>query len=635
MSIINELIRSQLARDGSGGGRGTIVPLHCAQMREYGSRGGHVQFDCPQDDDINSRGIAISKWYKSNGLAAKMDYIFDVFVCWGEILWLILPLDNGDYWVEFFQGGLKHTDPQFKVYYKNGGREIESAVIRYSYEKDNTIGTVGMGMPSPISGNVGGTSTSTRWIKLIITADTIVTIDSGSEPDLRVNYQGQYFGNDVKIAPNPFAPVLPIALSINNPQQTGKQGTGDFHVFSHMIELHEQRLACVDENLHDFGNPSLVTTRSAQEVIDTATTDIPNTWASNQGYRDGVGDGFSGSSDKSLVGRIGGRLRQKIKKIIGNVAQDERFGYIQVDPVSSDLTNYIRSDRELIHWCLGGVDPIGISTSATFGEIKTLFGRVQNTADKKAGSLFNGLGKLFAIAVANEEQKFKANFILAIAQSKLAKSIPDLANLTDEQVQNLYQMYRSGDLDKYQISFNSAIGLPPMGDRTVVWRHTREVHKPSTRDLLDLSIVGRNLREDGLNQEFTMGKLYPELSPKEIQAATTGFSPRVVENQLNGLNSLLQFYQASMGVPGSQNPNIPLAIELGLSELIANGVNSLKKELNYGKPVYTAADAASTPASLSEFISRAAASTNPTGEPANPDGANSAIAANIPTAGTN
>ena len=174
-----------------------------------------------------------------------------------------------------------------------------------------------------------------------------------------------------------------------------------------------------------------------------------------------------------------------------------------------------------------------------------------------------------------------------------------------------------------------------MGDRTVIWRHTREVYKPSTRDLLDLSIVGRNLREDGLNQEFTMGRLYPELSPKEIQAATSGFSPRVVENQLSGLNSLLQFYQASMGVPGSQNPNIPLAIELGLSELIANGVNSLRKELNYGKPVYTAADSTSTPASLSEFISRAATSTNPTGEPVGSDGANSAIAANIPTAGTN
>jgi hypothetical protein len=629
-AILNELIRAQLSRDGSGGGRGTIVPLHCAQMREYGSRGGHVQFDCPQDDDINSRGNALARWYKSNDLASKMDYVFDVFVCWGEVLWLILPLDNGDYWIEFFQGGLKNNDPQFKVSYKNGGREIESAVIRYSYEKDNAIGAVGL--PSPAIGHNGGVSTTLRWIKLVITSESIVTIDCGNEPDLSVNYQTN-FGSNIQITPNPFAPVLPIALSVNNPQQTGKKGTGDFHVFARAIELHEQRLATVDENLHDFGNPSLVTTRSAQEVIDSATTDVSNTWAANQGYRDGVGDGFSGSTDKSLIGRMTGRLRQKIKKIIGNVGQEERFGYIQVDPISADLTNYIRNDRELIHWCLGGVDPIGISTSATFGEIKTLFGRVQNTADKKAGSLFSALCRLFAIAIANEEQKFKANFILAIAQTKLANSIPNLDRMSDENVQELYQMWRRGELDKFKLQFNSKIGLPPMGDRTVVWRHTREVYKPSTRDLLDLSIVGRNLREDGLNQEFTMGRLYPELSPKEIQAATSGFSPRVVENQLNGLNSLLQFYQNSMGVPGAQDPTIPLAIELGLPELIANGVNSLRKELNYGKPVYTAADATSTPANLSEFIARAIESATPVGSNVDANAATT-VAQSIPT-GTN
>lgn len=624
MSIINELIKAQLSRDGAGGGRGTIVPLHCAQMREYGARGGHVQFDCPQDDEINSRGNALIKWYKSNDLAPKMDCIFDTFICWGEVLWLILPLENGDYWIEYFQGGLKHPNPNFKIRYKNGGREIESAVIRYSYEKDNAIG---LGMPTP-STNL---STTTRWIKLIITSETIVTIDCGSEPDLTLNYQLQSFGNNVRTDPNPFAPVLPIALSVNNPQQTGKQGTGDFHVFAGLIEEHERRLASVDENLHEFGNPSLVTTRSAHEVIESAVTNAPNTWAANQGYKDGVGDGYSGSSAKSLTGRWFGQMRHKIAKIIGNVGQDERFGYIQVDPVSADLTNYIKSDRELIHWCLGGVDPIGISTSATFGEIKTLFGRVQNTADKKANSLFNALGKLFSIAIANEEQKFKANFILAIAQSKLASQIPDLANLSDENCQQLYQMFRAGELDKYQIQFDSSIGLPPMGDRTVTWRHTREVYKPSTRDSLDLSIVGRNLREDGLKQEFVLNRLYPELSPKEIQSAISGFSPRVVENQLNGLNSLLQFYQQSMTIPGSQDPNIPLGIELGVGQLIADGFNSLRKELEYGKPVYTAADADSTPASLSEFLARAVGEAGAT----NRSSAEPTIAANIPTAGTN
>lgn len=604
--IINQLIKAQLSRDGSNGGRGTVVPLHCAQMREYGSRGGKVQFDCPQDDETNSRGSALKKWFESNDLAAKMDYIFDVFTCWGEVLWLILPLDNGDYWIEFFQGGLKHDNPQFKIYYKNGGREIETAVIRYSYQKDNAIGSGSIPM-----GGGGNTSTTTRWVKLIINSESIVTMDCGSEPDLTINSNQYSLGNNVKVDPNPFAPILPIALSVNNPQQTGKQGTGDFHVFAALIENHEERLNWVDENLETFGNPSLVTTRSAAEVMETSMTDTPNTWAANQGFRDGVGDGYSGSSSKSLSGRRGIKGK-RISKVIGNVNVDERFGYIQTSPIPGDLTQYIRNDRELIHWCLGGVDPVGISTSPTFGEIKTLFGRVQNTANKKASSLFNALGRLFAIAIGNEEQKFKAAFIVSIANCPdLLSQVPDPRSLPDEQCQSLYQLFRKGVLEPLGFKF-TLVGLPPMGDRSVSWRHTTEVYKPSTRDLLDLSIVGRNMREDGLNQEFVTGKLYPEMSPKDIQAATSGFSPRVVENQLNGLNSLLQFNQQCMQVPGIQDPKIPLAIELGIAQLIATGIESLKKELNYGRPIYTAAAASTTPDSLAEFISSSMESTSTT-----------------------
>jgi hypothetical protein len=215
--VINSLIKAQLSRDGTNGGRGTVIPLHCAQMREYGSRGGRIQFDCPQDDDTNSRGNALKKWYMGNDLAAKMDYIFDVFTCWGEVLWLLLPLDDSDYWVEFFQGGLKHPEPQFKIYYKNGGRDIETAVIRYSYEKENSLGNIAI----PSSANTN-TSTTTRWVKLIVSSESIVTMDCGSMPDLAMNHSQYSIGNNVKTTPNPFAPLLPIALSVNNPQQASR-----------------------------------------------------------------------------------------------------------------------------------------------------------------------------------------------------------------------------------------------------------------------------------------------------------------------------------------------------------------------------------------------------------------------------
>ena len=68
-----------------------------------------------------------------------------------------------------------------------------------------------------------------------------------------------------------------------------------------------------------------------------------------------------------------------------------------------------------------------------------------------------------------------------------------------------------------------------------------------------------------------------------------------------------------MQIPGIQDPNIPLAIELGIAQLIATGIESLKKELNYGRPIYTAASASTTPGNLAELISSSMGTTSSTG----------------------
>ncbi|MFA9202309.1 MAG: hypothetical protein ACEQSC_02095, partial [Candidatus Nanopelagicaceae bacterium] len=88
-----------------------------------------------------------------------------------------------------------------------------------------------------------------------------------------------------------------------------------------------------------------------------------------------------------------------------------------------------------------------------------------------------------------------------------------------------------------------------------------------------------------------------------------------------------QFYQQCMQVPGIQDPNIPLGIELGISQLVATGIESLKKELNYGRPIYTAAAASTTPDSLSEFISSSMGATSAVS-------ANAAATISIPAAGS-
>jgi hypothetical protein len=76
-----------------------------------------------------------------------------------------------------------------------------------------------------------------------------------------------------------------------------------------------------------------------------------------------------------------------------------------------------------------------------------------------------------------------------------------------------------------------------------------------------------------------------------------------------------------MAIPGVQDPKIPLGIELQISTIIASAMESLKKELNYGRPVYTAADVGTTPNTIANIVSSAMGTTQPT-----------TIA--IPTAGT-
>ena len=53
------------------------------------------------------------------------------------------------------------------------------------------------------------------------------------------------------------------------------------------------------------------------------------------------------------------------------------------DSVSGDQNLYVKQYRSEIRLALGGVDDIDIGTASTAYEIKTLYGRVAATAEKK------------------------------------------------------------------------------------------------------------------------------------------------------------------------------------------------------------------------------------------------------------
>ena len=94
----------------------------------------------------------------------------------------------------------------------------------------------------------------------------------------------------------------------------------------------------------------------------------------------------------------------------------------------------------------------------------------------------------------------------------------------------------------------------------------------------------RNEREDGISQEIALGKLYPNMSDEEIRQSMSGFSPRVVANALNGISGALSLYMQLAQMPSPNNPQISWAAELGLADIVNQGIITLQKEMNYNIP---------------------------------------------------
>lgn len=591
--MLESLIRAVLERDGKEGGESTVVALHCQQMREWGIRGGNIEHR-PVQDITGDRFKFITKLHKHNQLRQRFDHIMDCLVCRGEVLWYFTPdIENpGLYRIEFFTGGQNHPDPQYKVFYKPGGREYEKIIIRYSYD-DTAPGTY---------------LKQQKWVRITITQDWIEQSESLNKPQfdgagslgIVPEYWGVSAGKSTRYD-NPFKPYFPVAISKNNARQLGQQGSDDFYWIQSLIEMHEGLVMKAHKNLRMFANPILVTTRSAQEVM-SQVNGSANTWASANRYYDMGGTPYSGSTNTADVPSWGmqrtpaglsstNSSEGQLDTIFGNVGEGERFAFIQANAVSGDQNLWIRQERELIHWILGGIDPLaGISAGATFGEIKTLFGRVQNTADKRAEALFgsNGLAAVYERIIWREEQLFK-NWLFATLVAAYPQVFGQLSSpeqLTDEICQQIWQLRKE---EKIPLPKNP-VGMLPTGDREVMWRYTREVFQNTTREELDRSIAARNEREDGLSQEWVLRKQYPNMTDQEIRNAMSGFSPRVVQNAAVGIQTTLQLFQQFMQLPDPENPKRPWAIRLGLPQLLEQSMLTLQREMAYGSPTYEPAE---------------------------------------------
>lgn len=590
----------------------TIVSLHCEQCREWGTRGGNIEISPLQDSTEKFRFNLINKIWNENQLEQRMDYIMDCFVCRGEILWLVLPDSSMrcGYTIDFYVGGLHNPDPQYRVFYKPGGRQIERISICYDYEIQGSFNTTQFV-------NTANTQLVKKWVRIDVNGETITVQENlDQKPDLFSLEQNNIAFNEngqstKKTYPNSFAPFVPVTISRNNQRRLGQQGSDDFTWLQSMIETHDKLVSKSYHNLNLFSNPIFVTSRNQQEVMSGGGTGTPSqTWGSANRFVSHDPTGYStNTQDIMNYGEVrypGGRSSVggletsagTIDTIISNVGQDERFGFVQPpSPVGGDHNMWIKQIRELIHWSLGGVDPVGGMTSgSTWGEIKTLFGRVQNMADKKMVSLMQfGLCEIFEKIIYREEMMWKTQFFDYINKVfpnqypfQSAEQIPDQMCQQFYQINQQSQQPQDPNNPRPQlpVPLPKFQGLLPFGDRTITWRYTRDVFQLTTRERLDLSIAGRNDREDGLSQEYVLRKQHPDMTDQEVKNAMSGFSPRVVGTVLQSIQQLISINGMLMQAPSPQNPQIPWAITMGLPQLIEQGIKTLEKELAYGVPQY-------------------------------------------------
>jgi hypothetical protein len=211
-----------------------------------------------------------------------------------------------------------------------------------------------------------------------------------------------------------------------------------------------------------------------------------------------------------------------------------------------------------------------------------------------------------------EERNFNESFAQAIGLTEPELPLPE--DFQDEkEYNNAYGKYQK-DYQKFLEKRNKEMrakldageippgvtGLVPDGATKVSWRWMGEVFEESTEDLLNNSIVVRNLQELGVDSIEALKYLFPGKTDEERAAMLSGFPFRMVQQTQSSINSFIsllgQFYQ----LPHPQMPDMPLASDpnLDMTGFLYRSLEFLRKELSYSGS-YKPASTSSIPDELS------------------------------------
>ena len=581
-----------------------IVSSHLAQMRMFMLRRG-LEFFAEQDS-YGKRREFIKGVCEHNMLDMKLDSIVDYFLCDGQGLFYFRPTGD-NYQLLYF------PKDSYRAY-RDQNNELESIVLVYSFavKQPNTLDAYS---------NTTSRGGKKKHIRLKVYKDRIeqTISDEKIEFDNENGSLPMNMPGSTEILTNSLG-FIPAVEVFNHMDCTGEAtGNGEFDWLAHQILYHDELTRNIRKNLKFFGNPTLVSSRPKHDLIESGDeSGFKPTISSQAGFAPMTGGAMHSTRVSQPFGSAG-RDGIKVPRVIANLEPTDRVQYMTPDSVSGDQNLYVKNYRSEIRLALGGVDDLDIGTAGTAYEIKTLYGRVAATAEKKAKGLFTyGLCRLFALMINHEETMFRDSFAVAIGLKKPEIPLPEefgpdvkayeaamekyqkaIQRFINKREENIRATLESGEMPQ------GVVGLVPDGSTKVSWRWMGEVFEEGTDDILNNSIVVRNLQELGVDSIEALKYLFPNKTDEERAAMLSGYPFRMVQQTQQSLNSFIGLLGSLYQLPHPQTPELPLASDpnLDITGFLYRSLEFLRKELSYSGS-YKPSDSGPVPDKLSDADER-------------------------------
>jgi len=570
-----QILEAARKRDGSSGTDTMVVNSHLAQMKLFMLRQGIEFF--PAQDTFGFRRLFLSQLVEENEIDSRLEGIVDDFLIDGKGLFYFRPVED-TYRIMWF------SKDNYRAYY-DAGSQLEEVELIYSFSVRSGIGA----LATPNSENG-----SERWVKLQVRRDTIKESITTEKPSFEagVGKNFTWSPTSTRTLVNSLG-FIPAVESFNTMRSTGMDSTGDFDWLSDQIVLHDDLVKNIRTNITFFGNPTLVSSRPKHDLVESGSEDTLRPTISSQA-------GFSSMSRPStrVSSPIGtGTSGMKVPRIIANVEATDRAVYLTPDAVSGDQNLYARQYREELRTAMGGVDELGISSGATAYEIKSLYGRAATTATRRCrGLLTYGLCKLFGLIVFHEERIFRESFAAALQLQKPIAPIKEEIEGDETVYQNEVRMFELAESEyesQLELAIREAVqnselppgvvGLIPDGNRKVEWRWKGPVFEDGTEDILNSSIVVRNLQELGVNSIEALRYLFPDKTDEERSAMLSGYPFRMAQATQSSIGQFLSLINDMRQTPHPQAPDLPLLADpkLDVTPYVYRAFDFLKRELTY------------------------------------------------------